>query len=382
MRYQLNNNLFCKEGVLGLLFGLHFSSHALRTSLHIDYHQLLLLLLLGTILTLNLYQFDKLQKEKIPVFYVLSYSSMLMYISIQAIMSGSYYKGAELISILLLLLCPWLIKRVDIFIRCIVYTCTASVLLQSFLLIFNKSHIYSFGLNYLLIASLTPVVLCYLYYRAWSVDNKFFRVLLLSITVFILIALLQVQGRYSLLIALVGILLITIYRFRKIMTSAEGIFILVIISYTVFDILSYLESSPAIKRTIQLVASGETLDRIVILKIYLNELKNVWFMGFGLGKTPSFPPYFYPHNFLLEFATEFGMLGVIFIAPLTFLIVKTLFALSLSEREHLFVICLSINYLFFFLKSGSIYDSYTLFAVFSVVLVMSKQNRESHHEKI
>jgi O-antigen ligase len=117
----------------------------------------------------------------------------------------------------------------------------------------------------------------------------------------------------------------------------------------------------------------------VILKIYLNELTGVWLTGFGLGNTPSFPPFYYPHNFLVEFATEFGILGVIFILPLTVLIVKTLLALTLSEREHCFVMFLAINYVFFFLKSGSIYDSYTLFAVFSVVLVMNKKNRKSSY---
>ena len=233
----------------------------------------------------------------------------------------------------------------------------------------------------MLIVALTPVVLCYLYYRAWSVDKKVHRITLLVLTVLILVALLQVQGRYSLLIGMAGIFLITIYRFRKIMISTEGIFIFVIISYAVFDVISYLESAPAVKRTIQIITSGETLDRILILKIYLNELKGVWLTGFGLGNTPEFPPFYYPHNFLLEFATEFGILGVIFILPLTILIVKTLFALTLREREHLFVIFLSINYIFFFLKSGSIYDSYTLFAVFSVVLAVSKKNRKSPYEK-
>ncbi len=73
-----------------------------------------------------------------------------------------------------------------------------------------------------------------------------------------------------------------------------------------------MENAPAIKRTIQLLASGETLDRIVILEIYITELKNVLDDWFWTWKASAFPPYYYPHNFLVEFITEFGIIGALF----------------------------------------------------------------------
>ena len=349
-----------------------FSSHALRTTIHYDFHKILIASLIVSILVINIrlfsFNFRKKSKKYLWDLFVICF---ILYISLQAFFTKSYFKYFEILAILSLLLLPSVINFRSDYVKAIRIICLPSVVLQSLILIFNKTHIYSFGINYLLISALTPVVICYFYIQLWNREIMYERFIYFMFFLISLIGILNVQGRYSVLISLIGIVLISIYNWRRLFFKFEGFLIctLFVVSYP--WIVSFLDGAAAVKRTLEFIYSGEKLDRIEILELYGYALKNVWITGFGIGQTPIFPPYYYPHNFIVEFITEFGIIGGAFTLLLLISVIVRMRHLTLRKPDDAFIICIMINYTFFFLKSGSIYDSYPLFAAFSLVIIGS-----------
>ena len=195
MRLTLKSNFATRDALLGALFGLFFSSHALRTVLHIDFHWMLAATILFVIVGGNIALLKTSIVRKLPLHSTLIALTLVLFIIIQMLLTGYLLKGLEIISILTLLLLPRLITREELFIYILKNLCILSVGLQAIFLIFNKSHVYSFGLNYLLIAALTPVITCYLYYKTWTTCNRIKRTFYLLGTIFTMVALLEVPSK-------------------------------------------------------------------------------------------------------------------------------------------------------------------------------------------
>ena len=138
------------------------------------------------------------------------------------------------------------------------------------------------------------------------------------------------------------------------------------------------ENSVLFIRMSDLFYNLENEPRFETYSLYFSAMKDMWFSGFGIGQS-SYGIYGalndYPHNFILEFGSEFGILGFIFISVLviyTFFKKKYYFD---NEKSYYTMSMIFFMYMFFiFSKSFGIYDSYLLFLAFGFIWSFNKSS--------
>jgi len=287
------------------------------------------------------------------------------------IINGNIEKLLELFSILLPASLFILIKAKDEEINIIKWVVICSCLIQAVVLIIDRSHVLHWGINYLLVGSLLPIAIIYCFGSVWTTERLVGKIFYFSTFCVMFLGLMKVQGRFSALAALLGIIIVFILNFRVIVRSFFGKILLFCLFTQLPNIWALIKSANAYRRILEF--DLEKINRIEIIHDYLLIIKNNWITGFGVGNTPEHPVYFYPHNYILEFLTEFGVLGVGFAILITLAAAMNLY---LSYRQNnsndRFVAILLIYYVLFFLKSATIYDAYVLFTCFGLALSRSR----------
>lgn len=355
--------------LLGLFIGLILSSHAIRSVIRIDFHQgiiaiFMLLIILSLLLKLN--KFKNFKFDIIKSNFLVFIISSVLYFFLTAILNKNYLDFLELMSVLLPLCLMWLINEKPYIIKIAILVVLISCIVQSAYILYDRSYILNWKLNYLLIASLLPVTIIYCFSEIWFSKVALMKLFNILAVILMLMALGQVQARFSSVFALCGIVFVAILNFRKIASSKLGILILILVAFYVADIWLTIKRAAFYARMLELDINN--IDRLEIIEIYLTLMSQHWLTGFGLGETPVIPKHFYPHNYLLEFYTEFGVIGFVFAVTITYLSVFRILKNFKNDSIDRFILILVLHYILFFLKSATIYDAYVLFICFGIAL--------------
>lgn len=358
---------------LGALTGLLLSSHAIRSVIHIDFHKIVVFLLLLLIsCSLSIVALKKElkfgQSQTCLLLFILIF---LIYVFLTGLITGNFDKLLELFSVLLPLGLFILIKGKDDEINIIKWLVILSCFIQAVTILVDRNYVFHWILNYLLVTSLLPVAIIFCFGSIWNTKRLIGKIFYLCTFVVMSLGLMQGQARYSAMAAVVGIIIVFILNFKKIVRTAFGQIFLIITIMQIPFIWSLMKRAHAFRRFLEFDIYN--IDRIEIIRAYILIVRNNWITGFGVGNTPELAVHFYPHNYILEFLTEFGVLG------LGFAILVTLFAATNLARTYRqnnsndrFVAILLVYYVLFFLKSATIYDAYVLFTCFGLALSRSR----------
>lgn len=301
----------------------------------------------------------------------------LTYVFLTGLINGNFDKLLELFSVLLPLGLFILIKGKDEEINIIKWLVIVSCLIQAVTILVDRNYVFNWILNYLLISSLLPVAIIFCFGSVWTTKRLISKIFYLCTFVVMSLGLMQAQARYSAIAALVGIIIVFILNLKKIVRTTFGQIFLIITIMQIPFIWILIKRAQAFNRVLEFDIYN--IDRIEIIKGYLLIVKNNWATGFGVGATPELLYHYYPHNYILEFLTEFGVLGLGFAILIT-LAAATNLALTYRQNNSndRFVAILLVYYVFFFLKSATIYDAYVLFICFGLALSRSQASVQKH----
>ena len=146
--------------------------------------------------------------------------------------------------------------------------------------------------------------------------------------------------------------------------------------FAISYIISMYKNSILFQRMNELFTNFEHEQRFEVYSLYFSSMENMWISGFGIGQSSQ--GIFgiandYPHNFILEFGSEFGVIGFMFI---TTFILNTFFIKKMYlEHEYIYYKMSFVFFLymfFIFSKSFGIYDSYLLFLSFGFLWSFGK----------
>ena len=332
------------------------------------------LLLLIILYALFMVILNKNWKFDLPGKYTFIFTFIfLIYALLTTIINVNIVKFLELFSVLLPVSLFILIKAKDEEINIIKWIVIFSCLIQAVVLIIDRSHVIHWILNYLLVGSLLPVAIIYCFGSVWTTERLTAKLFYFSTFCVMFLGLMRVQGRYSAMAAVVGIIIVFILNFRAILRSTFGKILLLALFTQLPNVWTLIKTAHAYKRFLEF--NILEFDRIEIFHGYLLIVKNNWISGFGAGGTPELAFHFYPHNYILEFFTEFGVIGLGFAILITFAAAINLaLTYRLNNSNDRFVAILLVYYVFFFLKSATIYDAYVLFICFGLALSRSRES--------
>lgn len=354
--------------LVGITLGLVLSSHAIRSVLHIDFHKAaIFLFLIVIIINFSVFLFSApitltFQHYVFMMFFLM----LLLYAFFTAYLNKNGFILLEFLSVILPLSLGASLGGKNYEIKIARNIVLFSCLIQSLYLLYDPFHVLRWKLNYLLVGSLLPVAIIFSFDSVWRTkDLKHKAFYLISFAIMIL-AMAKIQARYSMLAALVGIIVIMLINYRAILSTWTGRLFLVLIISQVDRIWEFIRRAQFFARMLEFDLMS--FDRIQIIGIYWNLVKPLWLTGFGIGDTPKIPIHYYPHNYALELFTELGIMGLLFAILLTLLAVFTACLNNSGHQNDRFVIILLFYYILFFLKSATIYDAYVLFTCFGLAL--------------
>lgn len=364
-----------KYKIFGLFSGLFFSIHSIGTIVHINLHYFILLILLFVSIFVlakkdilnNLY----IYKSNVIVFSFLL--GLILYVLLTYILNPESIM--DLIEFILILLFFFLGKKMNIVsLKYFYFTIIIVTLVQSSLLIFDRGYIYDYGINYLLITLMISPAMMFVYMLLFEKNISLYKKILLTfITLIYIFALLNTQSRTSFLSAILFILIYPVYILESRKKKYYIFFLVLIISFGANFMYNIYENSVIVERMSNLFLHPENESRIGLYELYFHQMNGMWITGFGIGQgnkiifANSIDKY--PHNFILEFSSEFGMIGIFFIISFLLATFFKLYNLKFKSINIFFKFntILFLYLLLIFSKSFSIYDSYVLFFSFGLI---------------
>lgn len=171
-------------------------------------------------------------------------------------------------------------------------------------------------------------------------------------------------SRYSVLFTIVFLFFISFILYKKLAVLFFSLLLFFIdIEYLISD-LSWVQ------RVEYFLEHGSAL-RLFLLDTYYSNLSEFLIHGYGLGATGDAlygNPLEYPHNFILEFLSDFGLISLIVILPIIyfFIFISIKIIVDINKKNILLVIfgILSIYYFILFFKSASAYSIYPMLLFF------------------
>ena len=354
---------------LGISLGVVLSSHSIRSVIHIDFHKVAMATFLCLMVFYLMRKLKYLSQMKLNITnsLVLTFVlSAIIYFLFTTIINKNYVKFIELVSIMLPLSLGWILRGKKNVLFIAIFIVLVSCMVQSVTILHDRMHVIGWKLNYLLVASLLPVAILYCFTEIWFSENLRNKLFFICATILMLMGIAQMQARFSAIFALAGIIVITVLNYKKILKTWTGAFLLILTIFSIPYILFAIQRASFYVRMLDIDLNK--IDRIEIFSSYLNLMKPYWLTGYGIGETPEIPIHFYPHNYLLEFYTEFGVLGLTFSVLITLLALKNVFYNFSNDKIARFTLILLIHYILFFLKSATIYDAYILFTSLGIAM--------------
>lgn len=239
-------------------------------------------------------------------------------------------------------------------------------LIQVCFLLVNRDHFYTSGVNYLLISVPIGLLAC-LCVAALLWERSKARIVIYLVVYFLAIAsLLTMQSRAVFIFTLMFTFLLPVVFFKSIKIGFYLLSLIMIVSFLFYESLQELYFQSVISvRLNDLLDNFESEPRWQIYSIYFASFYDFFLTGFGLGGTPmslyANTSEKYPHNFILEFISEFGIIGGVFSF---WLIISTVLYATRKLRFNkyeTYIFVASCYFILNFMKSFSIYDSSMLF---------------------
>jgi hypothetical protein len=368
---------------MGVLIGLYASSHIIKSLISIDIHYAVMAVVVATsmvkfILELNVIN-TRVQKDS--VFLLVAYLGLIFYSILTFLISPDISSASSFIELILITLFFYIGKSFNhndckTFFNLLVLLSS----IQAVVLIVDRGMILNNLENYLLNTLILGVVATISYIKIFERLGMIKKSMWLGVYMIHILAVLNMQSRGT----AIFILLFTILYPFFTMSNKKLFFYIIIVALVGMvywgEIISFYQDSILFRRVDYLVNNFENEQRFELYSIYFSGMEDMWLTGFGLGQSSAgiFGEFTnnYPHNFILEFASEFGVIGLLFI--IVFLFTAYLKTREYSNKNEIFykfslVFCLYITFLF--LKSFTIYDSYLLF--FSFGLLWSFENKNN-----
>ncbi|EOX3898153.1 O-antigen ligase family protein [Vibrio alginolyticus] len=257
--------------------------------------------------------------------------------------------------------------------------------LHSIFLLYDRGYVYSSGVNYLLMSIAVGLSCCISYLRVFYSSNKLKKIFFIFIALVTWLGLFSMQSRAVFLFAFGYYLLLPAFILKGKAKTKFIIFIsmstFMVISYFYQDIVYFYENSKIYQRMSDLFFNYQNEPRIVTYTTFFSHLSEFWFSGYGLNQTSSniyvYTIEKYPHNFVLEFWSEFGLLGLSFALFFSFMPFFYIFKKRKVSEEEYISILIYLYYLMNFMKSFSIYDSSMLFLSAGIVVSLFKYSNVS-----
>lgn len=251
--------------------------------------------------------------------------------------------------------------------------------IHSVLMIFRPEVYYKYGeINYLLLTMSVSFGAILSVIKFFNNNHKLiYRGLYLISYLIIIYAVSLTHSRANLILLILVFLLFILRNLIKGRNLSVLFVVLFSLLFFVNNLLSFfMESSPAIQRLINFTENNYSDPRENIISVIKNNYDTFKFTGFGPGGTEELlmstvnQPY--PHNFFLEFFTEFGVIGLLLVVYMIYFLIN-LFLVKVNwknENQLILSVCL-IFLLALYMKSFSIYNSYEVFFLMGALASLS-----------
>ena len=205
--------------------------------------------------------------------------------------------------------------------------------LHSLCIIFYRDYAYSSGVNYLLMSLMIALYTCFSLIAAFNSKKNIFQLLFIVLYLVGWMALFSMQSRATFLfVGIVSILIpnLSLAHSKKIIFNITLVIaISLMISFYFSEIIYIYENSNIHQRMDSLFSDFQHEQRFVTCGLFFDNLDTFYISGYGLGgKTAGIYSNTiekYPHNFILEFWSEFGLLGLFFSTYIVFLSIYNFF---------------------------------------------------------
>lgn len=370
------------RNIMTIFLSLMLCNHAIRSIFYLNFIYIYFLGALTFFLILKIKKAPTMIKMNIIDIIILIFAtSLILYSLISTVINGKLElnKIFELAVLFLVYFISREIKQENI--KTIVYIIFFWGLLHSIFLIVDRNYIYSAGVNYLLMSFTIGLSCCISYIKMFYNNDIKSKAILLSIFIITWAGLFSMQSRAVFLFTLFYCATFPFFILKgrkKIHFTVISSFILIfIIAYFYNDIIHFYENSKIYQRMSELQYDYQHEPRILTYSLFFDKINEFWISGYGLNETSSnvykYTIEKYPHNFILEFWSDFGLLGLIF--SIFFAFFPLIFFLTKKFDE---VMCISsliyLYYLMNFMKSFSIYDSSMFFLSIGLFYSIAKSH--------
>ncbi|OED85733.1 O-antigen ligase family protein [Vibrio splendidus] len=380
--------------LIGMLLAIFYAKHAVVSIIHVDISKVIFILLsFFVLLYIVRYELGSLRKYFLDISYstifiFLTFFTMMVYVFLSYLIN-EIYDSAKLLDALIItfsFFIALLIPRDSIkafFFVFIIITFTSSVLV-----ITNRSYVYSSGLNYILISLNISLCAFISVLKLIDIRSSILSKVVLSVVSFVcFLSLFSIQSRFVFLFTVMSVIILAPfflikqknYRLLIIFVFLFGSLIL----FRMNMIMEVYENSRLFNRMDSLIHNFSSESRFDVYQRYFDNLDVFFFSGYGIGGTEHFiyssGKDKYPHNIILEFYSEFGVVGAIFIVSFLFYSLIWIFR---NFRNNIQFVCLLYCYIFYvanFMKSFSIYQSSVLFISFALLVGYIRQEKYFHH---
>ncbi|QHJ13438.1 hypothetical protein FX988_03699 [Paraglaciecola mesophila] len=363
--------------LMGLFAGLFICNQTIKTVFRFDliYLYFFVLVFISSLIYIGkLIKGDgKLSKQ---VFISISFfSSILIYacVSTYYIESPNYTNLFEILACFILFFSARCVNKDSL--KVIVFVVLLFSVIQSSMLILNRSYLYSSGINYLLMSFVVALSTCICVPGVLLAKSIKIKILFIVIALINWVGLLSMQSRAAFIFAFFYLIISPLFlltnKSKAIYIATLSLLGMLIFSYFYKEIIEFYQNSAVYARMFDLISNFENEPRLDVYGRVYNSLGEFYLTGYGLGETtPNLYKYTkdkYPHNFILEFWTEFGFLGLFFSLWLLFIGVKSCFFLNFNKYYNAVAVTMYLFFLMNFMKSFTIYDSAILFFLTGVI---------------
>lgn len=305
----------------------------------------------------------------VTVIYITFFAFFFFYAASSTVING-YFRFDLLIE--LVTFCVLFILAQQVSYSSFLYFLNMTFILSSalaLLLITNRGYVFSGGINYLLISlplGLTTILSSSCAFTARVTVAKLFYLFCAGIC---FMSLFYLQSRAVFLTSIVLLFFIHCY-YNIVRKSYLKLFFLPVL-FTFFlypyfdDFYNLYTSSNLFDRLDAFFNSSSVEPRAGLYSNYFLQLEQFYLSGFGMGGTEnglySHSVEKYPHNLVLEFWSEFGLMGLILSALILFPALFKSMKDILRHRENIVTLLFFLFFLMNFMKSFSIYQSSMFF---------------------
>lgn len=367
-------------GFIGIFIGLMIMNNSLRTLLYLNLmHIVFIIVLTSMVLTrhksISFLSLFKVKLTKIDVLLLVVTLTFCIYAGLTTFLNG-LNEYSKLVELLILPLLYVIGRKVNLSIwLAICSTIMIIGVIAAIAVITQRSYVYLSGVNYLLISLGIGLSACVslLFFNIKKTSRSWY----FLAYIICLISLFSVQSRFVFLFviiySLICFLCCNFFLKKYFNLFIAFLFFLVIGAYFFDTILSIYNNTQIFNRMSSLFSNFENEPRFETYQLYFNHINDFKYSGYGTGGTYEYVYRAgtlrdtYPHNFFLEFYSEFGVLGLFFSSSIILISIFHLLKNKCLDCHYLAAATFFIFYFFNFMKSFSIYDSSILFLACGVI---------------